>query len=225
VEFRAPRIGWKGKADLLVISEQDCEITDFKTGAPDDAHKFQLQVYALLWHFDDELNPTRRPVTRLIVAYEGGDVEVEPPNATQLEEFQRDIIARRATALESLSAQPPEARPRPDSCRHCGVRQLCDEYWMGGAQRAVSTGSSSIFSDVELKIGRRHGPASWDAVVMLSPVVLTGKPALLRTSHPIELRPDDRVRVLDAAVAIDPESDDQPAIVTLGMFSEIFSVQ
>jgi hypothetical protein len=111
VELRATRIGWKGKADLLTLSEQACEITDFKTGAPNEAHNFQLQVYALLWSLDDELNPTGRLVDRLVVAYEGGDVEVAPPTIAQLAEFQRDLIARGAAAQASLSARPPEARP------------------------------------------------------------------------------------------------------------------
>ena len=62
------------------------------------------------------------------------------------------------------------------------------------------------------------------AVVLLSPVMRADKPALLRIPHPIELRPDTRVRVLDASVAVDAENDDQPAIVTLGMFSEMFAV-
>jgi hypothetical protein len=71
-------------------------------------------------------------------------------------------------------------------------------------------------------VGRVFGRESWRE---RSAVVRSGNPALLRISHPIELRPGERVRVLDAAVALDPESDDQPAIVTLGMFSEMFSVQ
>jgi hypothetical protein len=46
-ELRAKSIGWKGKADLLVLADDACEITDFKTGAADEAHKFQVRVYAM----------------------------------------------------------------------------------------------------------------------------------------------------------------------------------
>jgi CRISPR/Cas system-associated exonuclease Cas4 (RecB family) len=224
VELRASRIGWKGKADLLVLSDESCEIIDFKTGAPDEAHKFQLQVYALLWSLDDQLNPTGRLVDRLVLAYEGRDVEVAPPTAAQLAEFEKELIARRAAAQVSLSARPPEARPSPENCRYCGVRHLCDEYWMVHSSRAGATVPKPVFGDVELKVGRQHGATSWNATVVVSPVVQAGKPALLRVPHPIELRPDIHIRVLDAAVAIDPESDDQPAIVTLGMFSEMFAM-
>jgi len=223
VEVRAPRIGWKGKADLLVLSEQACEITDFKTGAPNEAHNFQVQVYALLWRLDAELNPSGRLVNRLVVAYEGGDVEVTPPTAAQIAEFEQDLIARRTAAEASLSASPPDARPSPDNCRYCGVRQLCDKYWIAYKPTAA-TGAGPIFSDVELKIDRQHGPTSWDAVVAASPAVSPGKRAVLRIPHPIEFRPNTYVRVLDAAIAVDPESADEPAIITLGMFSEIFVV-
>jgi hypothetical protein len=34
VEVRAKSIGWKGKVDLLVLDDDACEITDFKTGRP-----------------------------------------------------------------------------------------------------------------------------------------------------------------------------------------------
>lgn len=37
VELRAKIIGWKGKADLLVLADAACEITDFKTGTADEA--------------------------------------------------------------------------------------------------------------------------------------------------------------------------------------------
>ena len=59
LEVRSRRIGWRGKVDLLVISPEACEITDFKTGKPSEAHRFQLVVYALLWALDEERNPRR----------------------------------------------------------------------------------------------------------------------------------------------------------------------
>ena len=36
--IRAEKLRWKGKADLLVLSGESCEIVDFKTGAVDDSH-------------------------------------------------------------------------------------------------------------------------------------------------------------------------------------------
>jgi PD-(D/E)XK nuclease superfamily len=226
VELRVPRIGWKGKVDLLVLSESGCEITDFKTGAPDhEAHKFQVQVYAVLWSLDNELNPTGRPVDRLLLSYEGGDIEVEPPKSTELSHLEKELIQRRAAAQASVCARPPEARLSSENCRFCGVRHLCDKYWMADSQRLATARTDPRFSDVELKIVRRHGPLSYDAVVVLSRVAHAGKPALFRVPQPVELRPGTRIRVLDAAVAVDLEDNEQPAIVTHGILSEMFAVE
>jgi len=95
---------------------------------------------------------------------------------------------------------------------------------MANSLRAAAGSSNPIFSDVELKIISRHGPTGWDGIVVLSPAVPAGKPALLRVPHPVELEEDMAVRVLDAAVATDSEQDYQPAIITLGMFSEMFAI-
>jgi hypothetical protein len=89
-----------------------------------------------------------------------------------------------------------------------------------GQQAAISP----IFGDLELKVRRQHGPTSWDTEVVSSPFVRPGKPALLRLTHPVELRPDTRVRVLDASIVVDHESGNQPAIVTLGILSEMFLI-
>ena len=52
----------------------------------------------------------------------------------------------------------------------------------------------------------------------------TGKSAVLRTRGDVELRSGDRLRVLDATVAVDSEDEAQPAVITLGSLSEIFTV-
>jgi hypothetical protein len=131
----------------------------------------------------------------------------------------------RSSELKTLMRYKPKSiAALQENCRYCGVRQLCDEYWMSSTWRRGAEGLQPVFSDVELKIGRQHGATSWGATVVLSSATRAGKPALLRLPHPVELRPDTRIRVLDAAVAVDPESDDQPAIVTLGIFSEMFAI-
>jgi hypothetical protein len=222
VELRAKSIRWKGKVDLLVVGDDACQITDFKTGAADDAHKFQLRVYALLWRLDDELNPSARVVDRLVLAYENQDIEVVPPNAQELDDLGRDLVARRAASEAALAARPPAARPNEQACRHCGVRQLCDAYWAGTTQ-AVSDGGR--FADIELKITSRHGPTSWDAVVVRAHNLPAKTRALLRLQHHDEFKSGARVRVLEGALARDPEDDASPAVVTLGAFSELYRVE
>jgi CRISPR/Cas system-associated exonuclease Cas4 (RecB family) len=221
VEVRAKSIGWKGKIDLLALGDEACEIIDFKTGAVDQAHDFQVRVYAVLWRLDDELNPSGRIVDRLVLAYENEDVEVTPPSLQEIDDVGRDLLERRRAAEAALATRPPAARPAAETCRYCGVRQLCDAYWAGSVQAISEDGR---FGDIELKITGRHGPTSWDAVVSRARNLPTKTRALLRLQQPDEFDVGTRVRVLDGALIRDPEDDSAPAIVTLGAFSEVYRV-
>jgi hypothetical protein len=223
VELQAPRIRWKGKADLLVITDESCDITDFKTGAPDETHAFQVQIYALLWSLDDELNPSHRPADRLVLAYSTGDVEVRALNKDQLRQFEKDLLEGRESADAALAMRPPEARPALESCRYCAVRHLCGEYWSQD-NRSNRRGPEAPFSDAQLRILRRHGATSFDAVLESTADNIIGKPALLRTQDPWQLEPGRSFRVLDAGIAVDSDDVTQPVIVTLTMFSEIYEM-
>lgn len=222
VELRAKSIGWKGKADLLVLEDDACEITDFKAGAADEAHKFQVRVYAVLWSLDNDLNPSGRLVDRLVLAYENQDIEVAAPGAEEINDLGRELLAHRQASETALAARPPAARPSFETCRYCSVRQLCDAYWAGATQAVSDDGR---FGDVELKITSRHGPTSWDAVVVRTRDFPAKTPALLRLQLPEELRSGSRLRVLDGALARDPEDATAPVIVTLGLFSEAYRVE
>jgi hypothetical protein len=219
VELHAKSIGWKGKVDLLVLGDEACEITDFKTGAADESHKFQVRAYAVMWRLDEELNPSGRVVDRLVLAYESQDVDVAPPSASEIEDLGRELLARRQAAEAALAARPPAARPNPEWCRHCGVRQLCDAYWANATQAVSEDGR---FGDIELKITGRHGATSWDAVVVRARNIPAKTLALLRLQQPDEFKTGTRVRVLDGAIARDPEDDAAPVIVTLSALSEAY---
>ena len=226
LELRAPRIGWHGTADLLILSAQGCEIVDFKTGAPDDAHKFQLRVYALLWSRDSELNPTGRLVDKLTISYQSGEAKVDPPTATELDALESDLVERSRTAATALSAVPPQARPTIDNCRYCAVRHLCDEYWQPTTVQALTATapSEAPFRDLQIIIVARHGPSSWDGVIEHSQGTEPEKPILLRTSSGSELHcaNGDRIRVLDALVSPTAENDGAPMVVTMNTMSEAF---
>jgi hypothetical protein len=222
VELHAKSIGWKGKVDLLVIGDAACEITDFKTGGFDEAHEFQVRVYAVLWRLDDQLNPLGRVVDRLVLAYEGKDIDVAAPSAQEIDELSRELYALREAAEAAHAVRPPAARPDVETCRYCGVRQLCDAYWNGTMQAVSDDGR---FGDVELKFTGRHGATSWDAVVVRARNFPATTPALLRLQHPDEFKAGSRVRVLDAALARDPEDATAPLIVTLGGLSELYRIE
>lgn len=222
VEVRAKSSGWKGKVDLLVLGDDACEITDFKTGAADEGHKFQVRAYAVMWRLDYEVNPSERLVDRLVLAYESQVVDVAPPSASEIDDLSRGLLARRQAAEAALAARPPSAHPSTESCRYCGVRQLCDAYWAGSSQAVSDDGR---FGDVELKITGRHGPTSWDAVVVRARDFPAKTTARLRLQQPDEFKAGARVRVLDGALARDPEDDPAPAIVTLSALSEAYRVE
>lgn len=226
--LRAKHIGWKGKADLLVLSEHACEIFDFKTGAPDEYHEFQIRVYALLWSRDAELNPDRRCADRLVLAYGHGDVEVVPPREADLDELERHLIARSAAALAALAQEPPDAKPDPQECPYCDVRHMCTEYWSGKTQHLMGPvlGDRHL-ADATLSITGRHGPSSWDALIASSAIAKHGQRVLLRADgRSLLLVPRQIVRVLSAHVATTAEEDESECVLifTLGAASEVFLV-
>jgi hypothetical protein len=223
IELCAAQIKWKGKVDLLVVAQDACEITDFKTGAPVDGHGLQIQIYALLWSRDATLNPAGRPADRLVLGYSSGDVEVVAPTEEQLAELESDIVGRSAAARLAIAQHPPEARPAPERCGYCGVRQLCTEYWTAGQSDTVRQARSRRFFDIEVTVSGRHGLSSWDVQVAPSQLGPAAGHGVLRTGGDIEFCPGDRLRVLDAAVAVDDESEGQPAVITLGTLSEVYA--
>lgn len=223
VELRAPRIGWKGKVDLLTLSDAGVEIVDFKSGARDDSHAFQVRVYAFLWSADAEMNPSKTRIDKLTLSYRDGDVDVAPPTETELPPLERELVARRNSAFEAISERPPKARTTAENCRFCSVRQLCESYWDPSVVVDPDGDDGAAFGDVEITIVRRHGPSSWDGLVTASRRLISRGTVLLRASTPgMDLRSGDRVRILDARVV--DEEEDGLSVVTMTAMTELFRV-
>jgi len=226
--LRAPDLGWHGVADLITISSQQCEIRDFKTGQPGEAHKFQLRAYALLWWLDTDLNPSKRVADSLVLSYDSGDVPVDVPGPDDLQAIERDLRTRTAEAVAALKGNPPEARPSPENCNYCGVRQLCDAFW----ERPPSvhedpTGAN--YTDVQLRLSACHSEHSWDGVVESEScsVLESGQSILLRTTElPFPLRAEQRLRLLNVRVSAPAEDLDnepaEPTVATMTRSSEAF---
>jgi PD-(D/E)XK nuclease superfamily protein len=223
IELRAPQLKWKGKADLLALSLEACEISDFKTGEPSEDHEFQLRTYALLWSRDSELNPMHRLASRLLLSYPSGDKEVPVPSEEELTLLEGQLQARGAVARQFISARPPEARPNAQRCRYCGVRQLCEVYWEPDTQRAfTSQAQGQSFVDVEATVVARHGPSSWDILIEVGIDQTAG---MLRTNVDIQFQPGERIRVLDAADVVENSGSNSSRCLTLGLLSEVYTVQ
>jgi CRISPR/Cas system-associated exonuclease Cas4 (RecB family) len=224
-ELRAKRIGWKGKADLLVLSAETCQIIDFKTGTQDDKHRFQLLVYALLWSQDSELNPNGRLADKLSLAYTNSTIEFQAPSATELKNLERDLIKRTDAVRRAIATSPPEARPSVQNCHYCDVRHLCSSYWTSDTQRQLAgMTADSPYSDLEARIISRHGPSSWNAVIEVARGSAAKKPVVLRIDNELDLTSRGRVRVIDALVVDVDEDEAQPGVVTVGALSEVFIV-
>lgn len=167
-----------------------------------------------------------RVADRLIISYPDGDVDVPPMSPDELAEFEAQLSERTATALQKTQATPPRARPGPDACRYCSVRQLCDEYWTWIGQETEAT-EASPFGDLEITLSTQHGPRSWDASANSCRGIAPGQQLLLRcTDLLIKPHPGDHLRVLNAHVSIPEEDfgDDGPTlpILTVGSQTEVF---
>ncbi len=222
LELRVPRLAWKGRADLLALAVETCEITDFKTGEPSDDHILQLQIYALLWNQDEVLNPTGRLATHLILAHPQGDTAVPVPTVDAIAMLEAQLATRGATARHAISNHPPEAKPSSQQCRFCSVRHLCETFWQPEIQKRIGNETPDepkSFIDTEVTVKQRHGPKSWDVVI-----VTDGGKGLLRTNGDLDLLPGQRLRILDAALAAEDKESAGIRCLTIGMFSEVYVV-
>lgn len=227
VELLAKQIAWKGKADLLVLSGEACEIIDFKTGDRNERHASQIRIYALLWSRDAGLNPSQRLANRLMLTYTKGNVTVPAPSSAELDALERELVTRRDLAKGAVEKEPPQAKPSTESCRECGVRQLCDEYWTAETQNLLRGASNDEeFADIEITITGRHGPSSWDGLVSVSKNLKPGSGVLLRTASEEEFNfgCGDRIRVLNAHSSVGRQDQAEPAIITGGTLSEVFKI-
>jgi len=180
-ELRHPGIKWRGFADLIQLRDDACTIEDFKSGEPSDDHLLQLQIYALLWSHDEELNPARTAIDRLVICYPDGD-RIVPYNKKDGAKLTRELQARTEAVRKAVSGPDSQANLDAERCPKCDVRHLCSEYWT--ANRATSAGGASAervqLDDVQLILRSRKGQNTWSAECQLSNHVEIGSAVLLR---------------------------------------------
>lgn len=204
-----------GRVDLLNIVGEAVEIVDFKTGVVAPSHTDQLLLYALLWSSDEASNPKQLRVSGLTAAYRDHDVSIEAPNASELDNLSTGVRTKITTADSEANSDTPTARPAPDNCLSCTVRQLCETYWARVAARTIVSPDSDWF-DVEGIIGNQNGQRSWWLLGV------SGKQELLlRTSTQLPpFQIGDKVRIVGLRRDHDP--DLATAIGTLTVGTEVF---
>jgi hypothetical protein len=230
VRLHAPRIGWRGTADLLTVTADGSEISDFKTGAASESHAFQLQVYALLWHRDSELNPHAKLALRLVVSYTNVDVDVPPLTAEGMHTFERLLVERSEGARQRLELRPPPATPAADVCAWCPVRHLCEEYWRPGTLRQISplTEDGDRYEDLEIELLAPHGPGMWTAAVRGSSSLKEGSAVRVQVDavHAALMRKGRVLRILGTRVIelVEFDADASATLIAPSMWTELFVV-
>jgi CRISPR/Cas system-associated exonuclease Cas4 (RecB family) len=215
-ELRAADLRFAGRIDLLTITEAACEITDYKTGAPDEHHQQQLLTYALLWNHDGERNPGRLPIRRLTLAYPSTNIETPVPTEDVEIALAADLADRIAQAEAAISRRPPPTKPDPEICRLCSVRHLCEDYWSSVnnvAFRSIDVAGPSWF-DYEGTVISQNGPRSW----LLCDT--DGGELLVRTIATQALPIGEQVKILGLLRGHDAES--KTPIASINQNSEIF---
>ncbi len=209
--LRSTRLQMNGRADLVTISGRDVHIVDYKTGASSDNYSEQLRIYALIWSRHDNLDPSRPYATRLTVSYPNEDVEVDIPDADELDDLEIQTVARIKDLSSRLAEEPPQASPSEEKCRFCPVRHLCDPYWHSFAMEASTEG----FLDLRGQVVEQSGPKSWRLHLA------NGDDVLLRVSdETAQYESGTWLRILAAVVS--PGSDSTPSIASLVATSEVY---
>jgi len=223
VELRVPSMGWIGKADLISLDADNCRITDYKTGVPQEDHEAQLRIYALLWARDAAVNPSGRIATELVVAYPTREEVFPAPDRDELDRLEDDLRTRSAAALGSMIERPPTARPEATFCSHCQVRQLCNPYWdhLADSVASGSVASADRAIDVELLVDARNGPRTWLATVQRGFGIEQQRSVVIRShEETAAYGVGELMRVLNVRIERDEEHD--LIFLATSDYSEVF---
>ncbi len=230
VDMYVPGLHWKGRADLVILTDSLCELIDFKTGEHNERHEFQMRTYALLWYKDQVLNPTSRPANKLTLSYLHESVDVSVPTGHSLGTVEHEILERWNRCLGVLVISPPSPRPDTDKCLFCDVRHLCEKYWniSIGHGCVPQTGKTDL-ADLEITLMEQFSPMSWNIIVDAGYYSKPGLLASLRIppNHYLAqcAQPKDRLRILNAGVFLAPIQEQSSPIVTLNSISEVFVME
>jgi hypothetical protein len=220
VDLRDTVLMWKGRVDMLTLSEEGCSISDIKTGQPDDSHRLQLLIYALLWSADSDLNDHQTPVISLQIGYGAGVTTVKVPTQDESSALRADLSKRTFQIRQELSLPVVPAKPCPSNCGYCDVKLLCDDFWI-----AVPTMASPAdrFRDIELILTRQESDSVWVATTTSVKVdSQKGEVLIKRPSEGVsfwaELEPRCKLRLTDAMVTYG-QPDEKP-LISITAFTE-----
>ncbi len=222
VELTPDGMAWVGYADAIRLTEDACEIIDYKTGEPSPSHDDQVRLYALLWARDSVVNPTSRLATRLVLVYPRTVREVDPPTLADLQTLERQMRDRAAAAEVELLHSPPKAKVTPDGCKFCDVKQLCQEYWTSRSQSHLAVLPEPWARSLQGVITGQRGNSVTLMAVEFDPYLPRGTEVVVTRLEGNARVPGQRLRLVDVRVRDDPDAGG--AVVSLGPQSEVFVV-
>ncbi len=212
-----------GIIDILTITEDSCEIRDFKTGEMNDKHISQVKIYALLWYLDSLHNPNHRRIDKITLSYKQGDVSVPAPNVIELNQLKVDLIERLKTAKKNIIVSKPQSYPSHDNCSFCQVRQLCNHYWQFLESNTIENlHETSQYMDLQLKLLRTQGRSSWNAEIESSSALKSKTQIVFKCRiPPFDLYSGQTLRVLNIPVGdIQAEYEGESNDTTMATYSK-----
>ncbi len=222
---------WRGTADLIRADNHGVEIIDFKTGVAKEEHALQLRLYALLFLADRLVNPGDLPVTKLTLIYGDREIDVAVPSGTDRLALQSEVDARAMQAQQDVAMKPPEARPSPEACGFCAVRQLCPTYWSPAGQAlAGMSATRDGLVDAEICLHERTAEATWRGSVATCGALADGVEVLVRCPKDKETLTSvlgrlGRGRILSVQLIQPTEDTAQLPVLNLTRVSEAFAIR
>jgi len=217
-------IKWKGVADFIKLTQDECEIRDFKTGKPKQKHIEQLKIYSFLWLYDKQKNPSARPASKLTISYIDADIDVPPLSVSEANVYKDQLIERTRQAKIKITDCPPEANIEEENCCHCFVRHLCTNYWESGLQKiGKKEKPDNSLIDIAVKIVGVHGSRSYDAVTIASTNIPQNTPIILRVTEKFNFIRGTCLRLLNMRInRVDADESNGQLIVNSSKISEIY---
>jgi hypothetical protein len=225
--LRAKTLGWRGVADLVEVTPSEITITEFKTAPYNEQHLQQLRTYAVLWRFDERLNPAGRVADRLVLSYPEKTISVATPDHDSIRTIETLLAERAREARAACGQAPPRAKREENTCPFCPVRHLCEEYWAPDNTISLTSGN---YTDCELSVTAVTSPWSWQARLLRTPgktALVVPKKCVLYTQHhssivdpPIAV--GARYRVLNCRLEIENDGGAMAVSVALTSGSEVF---
>ena len=183
VRLRATELGWTGDADEIILTPTRCEIVDSKTGKRKEEHFDQLKTYAALWLLDRIKNPQARLANRLTISYDDGEVSVDGPGRTEIDQWLSQLETRTETARSTLNRMPPVAHPSYENCSMCHVKQLCDSYWEPKFQQELSADpqTQTDYVDAQLQVMHKQNNVTYSALVQSGTHLSEGESIMVKS--------------------------------------------